>query len=58
MAKDKINMPQSMGGLIRYFDEYKSRLEIKPGHVILLVILVIIFEIILHFYGYGLLGLK
>ena len=57
MAQDKVNMPQSMGGLIRYFDEYKSKIEIKPGHVIILIIVVIIIELFLHFYGTKLLGM-
>lgn len=58
MAQEKINMPSSMGGLIRYFDEYKSKIELKPAHVIVMVILVIIVEIILHLYGYSMFGLK
>jgi preprotein translocase subunit Sec61beta len=57
MAQDKVNMPQSMGGLIRYFDEYKSKIEIKPGHVIILIIVIIIIELFLHFYGAKLLGM-
>ena len=57
MSQDKVSMPQSMGGLLRYFDEYKSKIELQPGHIIILVILVIIIEIILHFYGYRWLGM-
>jgi len=58
MASDnRVHMPSSMGGLVRYFDEYKSKFEIKPGHVIILVILFIILEIILHWQGYSILGL-
>jgi len=48
MANDKIQMPSGMGGLVRYFDEYKSKIEFKPGMIILFVIIVIIIEIILH----------
>jgi preprotein translocase subunit Sec61beta len=48
---DKIQMPQSMGGLVRYFDEYKSKITFKPGHVIILCIVVIIIMILLHAYG-------
>lgn len=52
MAKDnKVSMPQSMGGLVRYFDEYKSKIEFKPGHIIVLCIVVIIIMVILHTYG-------
>ena len=49
-------MPSSMGGLVRYFEEYKSKFSFKPGHVIVLVIAVIIIVIILHIYGRALLG--
>lgn len=57
MAKqNKINMPSGMGGLTRYFDEYKSKIEIKPGHVIILCIVVIIIMIFLHIQGGAWLG--
>jgi len=59
MAKqNKINMPSGMGGLVRYYDEYKSRIQLKPGHVIILIIIVILIEILLHWQGYSILGLK
>jgi len=54
---DKINMPQGMGGLVRYFDEYKSKIELKPGHVIILIVVIIIIELILHIYGNSWLGI-
>lgn len=57
MAGDRISIPQSTGGLIRYFDEYKSKLQIRPGLIIVLVILVIIIEIFLHTQGNRILGL-
>ncbi len=57
MAKDnKIRMPSSMGGLVRYFDEYKSRIQFKPGHIIILILVVIALEILLHIYGGVLFG--
>jgi len=57
MARDnKISLPSSGGGLIRYFDEYKSKISFKPGHIIVLVVIIIIIEIILHTWGYGFLG--
>ncbi|MFH1317201.1 MAG: preprotein translocase subunit Sec61beta [Candidatus Woesearchaeota archaeon] len=56
MARDKISMPSSMGGLVRYFDEYKSKIEFKPGHIIVLIIIVIIIELVLHLYGKAWLG--
>ena len=52
MAKDnKIQMPSSGAGITRYFDDYKSKIEFKPEHVVVLVILVIIIIIILHLQG-------
>jgi len=58
MAKsNKINMPMGTGGLMRYFDDYKSKIEIKPGVVIIIVFVVILIEIILHLQGISLLGL-
>lgn len=48
MAQDKVQMPSGMGGLVRYFDEYKSKIEFKPIFVVVLIILVIIIEIALH----------
>ena len=49
--QDKIQMPSSGAGITRYFDDYKSKIEFKPEHVIVLVILVIIIVIILHAIG-------
>lgn len=55
MAKDtRISMPSGIGGLVRYFDDYKSKIEFKPGVVIVSVIVVIIIIIILHIYKPGL----
>ena len=49
MAKDnKINMPSGIGGLVRYFDEYKSKIEFKPGFIIIMVIIVILIMTVLH----------
>ena len=58
MAKDRIQMPSGMGGLVRYFDEYKSKIEFKPGHIIVLVVIIIIIEVILHNMGSGWLGIS
>lgn len=52
---DKLSMPSSGGGLIRYFEDYKSKISLKPGHVIILVVAVMIIIILLHAYGGSLL---
>ncbi len=52
MSKDdKIRMPASTGGLVRYFEDYKSKFSFKPHYVIALILLVIIIEILLHRFG-------
>ena len=58
MANDRISMPSGMGGLVRYFDEYKSKVKFKPGHIIVLSVVVIIIMIILYTYGNKLLGIR
>jgi len=42
MADNKISMPSGMGGLMRYFDEYKSKIQLKPVYVIVLVVAMIL----------------
>lgn len=57
MSKDKISTPQGMGGLVRYFDEYHSKITFSPGHVIVLALIVLVLMVILNIYGFSLLGL-
>ncbi len=56
MAKDKVMMPSSGAGITRYFEEYQSKLRFKPGHVIVICIVVMIITILLHIYGKSMLG--
>lgn len=58
MAKDKVQMPSSTAGITRYFDDYKSKIQFKPGSLIVMVIVIIIIMVILHSYGYQMLGLQ
>jgi preprotein translocase subunit Sec61beta len=57
MADNKITLPSSGGGIVRYFEEFKSKFTLKPQHVIVLVAVVVILEIILHAYGRAIFGL-
>lgn len=57
MANNKVSMPSGMGGLTRYFDEYKSKISFRPGHIIVLCVAVVIIMILLHLYGRSLLGI-
>ncbi|MBW2993319.1 preprotein translocase subunit Sec61beta [Candidatus Woesearchaeota archaeon] len=54
---DKISMPSSGGGLVRYFDEFKSKVSFRPGNIVVLAIIIIIIMILLHIYGNSLLGI-
>lgn len=58
MAKnDKVNMPSSTAGITRYFDEYRSKIEFSPGHIIILSLIVIIILAVLHTFGSSWLGI-
>ncbi|RLE42708.1 hypothetical protein DRJ16_04530 [Candidatus Woesearchaeota archaeon] len=57
MADQRIRLPAGGGGLLRYFDEYKSRFSFKPGSVIALTIIIIVLMIVLHTYFKSLFGL-
>lgn len=58
MAQERISMPSGMGGLVRYFDEYKSKIKFKPGHIIVLCVVVIIIMVLLYRFGNALLGIR
>jgi len=49
-------MPMSTAGITTYFDEYRSKIEFKPGHIIVFSIIVILIVIALHLWGSRLLG--
>lgn len=57
MADKRVQMPTSTAGLTRYFDDYRSKIEFKPGLIIILAIIVMIIVIFLHLYGGKMLGL-
>ena len=48
MADEQVRMPSGMGGLVRYFDDYKSKINFKPIVVVIAIIVVIIIEFLLH----------
>ena len=57
MAQNRISMPSGMGGLVRYFDEYKSKIKFKPGHIIVFCIIIMVIMLFLYSYGNRLLGI-
>ncbi len=58
MAKNRINLPSSGAGITRYFDDYKSKLEFKPGLIIIFTVIIIVLMLFLQTYGYALFGLR
>jgi preprotein translocase subunit Sec61beta len=48
--ENKTNMSGGFGGLMRFSEEYASRINLKPMHVIILIILIILFRISLSFF--------
>ena len=57
MAQNRITLPSGTGGIVRYFDEYRSKLEFKPGHIVVICLAVIVIMIILYLYGARLMGI-
>jgi len=52
MAKqDKIYMPMGTGGLMRYSEEEKELLKVKPKQVVWIVIGIVILELILKLFA-------
>ncbi|MBI2084633.1 MAG: preprotein translocase subunit Sec61beta [Candidatus Aenigmarchaeota archaeon] len=51
MAKkdSKVYMPAGVGGLVRYPEEEKEALKIKPQYVVFVSVAIAVFEIALHF---------
>jgi preprotein translocase subunit Sec61beta len=47
MADNKVNLPAGFGGLTRFKEEYASKFNLKPTHVIAFVILIVVFRICL-----------
>jgi len=58
MARDnKVNMPSSGAGITRYFEDSKSKIRVKPGHVVIFSIIIMIIVLLMHVYGDSLLGI-
>ncbi len=55
--KNRVSMPASTAGLTRYFEDYRSKIEIKPAYVIVMAVVVMLIIVLLNAYGSALLGL-
>jgi preprotein translocase subunit Sec61beta len=48
MAQDnRIHMPAGFGGLMRFDEEYASKINLKPTHVIAFIVLIVAFRVLL-----------
>ncbi|HDN90902.1 MAG TPA: preprotein translocase subunit Sec61beta [Candidatus Aenigmarchaeota archaeon] len=45
--KEKITLPASYGGIMRYFEDFETQVKLKPQQVIILTLLVALFVIFL-----------
>ena len=54
MADDKIYMPQSGGGLLRYNEEGGTKFRMSPQFVVVLIAIVIVLALLFHTGGFGL----
>lgn len=58
MARDnKVRMPSSGAGITTFYEGSSSAVELKPAHVVVLIVLVLIIEAFLYMQGYALLGI-
>lgn len=48
MAKNQVSMPASTAGITRYSEESRSRFTMKPGHVIVISVIVMFLVILLN----------
>ncbi len=51
MAENKISLPSSGGGLLRYSEEAKSKFMIAPIHVVITIGAVILIGLYLYKFG-------
>ncbi len=47
---EQLQVPMSMGGLVRYNQEYDSPFRINPSMVIVFVVLIIAFVLVLKYF--------
>jgi len=53
---NKVKLPSSSSGLIQYYDDYKSKLEISPTQVIIITVAVMVAVLIMHLLGSRIFG--
>ncbi|MBI5392092.1 preprotein translocase subunit Sec61beta [Candidatus Woesearchaeota archaeon] len=51
MAEERVGLPSAGGGLVRYFEDYKSKVKFKP--VVLLIVIGAVILLGLYLYKFG-----
>lgn len=51
MKDNRVSMPTSGAGITRYFEDYKTKVEMQPEHVIILAVVIILLLAFLHLQG-------
>ena len=47
MANEGVSLPGGYGGLMRYNEEYASKINLKPVYVVVFIILIVLLRIFL-----------
>ncbi|GIU68321.1 MAG: hypothetical protein KatS3mg001_171 [Candidatus Pacearchaeota archaeon] len=47
MADNRVSVPAGFGGLLRFEEEYESKINLKPEHVVFFVVLIVFFRVVL-----------
>ena len=47
--KNNIQMPQSTAGLVRYYDQSKTLIKLKPEHILVAAAALVVIELALKF---------
>jgi preprotein translocase subunit Sec61beta len=50
MADSGVNVPSGSGGLVRFKEEYPSKFNLKPAHVVIFVLLLVVFRVALQIF--------
>jgi len=45
-----VNLPGGFGGLVRFNEEYESKIKFKPSHIIIFIVLIILFVLALNIF--------
>lgn len=53
---DRVRMPASTAGITTYWDEVKTKVELRPSHVVILAVVIIVIELLLQAFGTGIFG--